>query len=323
MGFDVSPALGRDGAGHGGDGLTREYMNDALLTAKQAAAFLAVSSCTIYRLVQRRDIPFIERSGLGVRFRKADLDAWLNQASNRRSDSYVPLSALTGPRSRVRRKEHEETGGPGEMAKAKSEARLNLGYGAVYPRPKKDGTVRWYLQYKDHTGKWVYKLAPLAISRDQAIQALKAAVFDEQQKSLGFAPAVEMLFRELAPLYLETHAKPNKRSWRDDARKLHALFVPAFGRYALREITPLMVEQFRAHRLRTGITPATANRELALLKKMFNCAIAWEKADRNPVCKVKFFREMNKRERVLKAEEERRLLEELPSFLKPIVFLAL
>ena len=43
------------------------------------------------------------------------------------------------------------------MAKANSRTRLNFGYGAIYQRKTKDGRVRWYLDFKDATGKDVKK----------------------------------------------------------------------------------------------------------------------------------------------------------------------
>ncbi len=210
------------------------------------------------------------------------------------------------------------------MAKAKSEARLNFGYGAVYPRRKKDGTVRWYLDFWDHTGKRIQRVEPLAAIRDEAVLALKAAAFDEHQKRLGIAPVQRKFFRDFAPLYLETHAKVNKRSWKRDELMIRNWFLPAFGGDALQDITPLTVEKFRAQRLKKGITRSTSNRELAILKKMFNCAIDWGMAEKNPVCKVKFFSEKGThRQRVLSPEEELRLLEACPSWLKAIVFTAL
>jgi hypothetical protein len=51
------------------------------------------------------------------------------------------------------------------------------------------------------------------------------------------------------------------------------------------------------------------NRELALLKRMFNLAIDWDLyLGSNPVRKVKFFQEINLGFRTQSGEEERRLL---------------
>ncbi len=48
----------------------------ALLTVKQAAELLGVTTTTVYNLCQRNRIPFV-RWGRALRFRSADLDEWL------------------------------------------------------------------------------------------------------------------------------------------------------------------------------------------------------------------------------------------------------
>ena len=47
------------------------------------------------------------------------------------------------------------------------------------------------------------------------------------------------------------------------------------------------------------VAPATINRALSFLRRVFNVAIADGKADRNPVRAVKFFKENNERVRFL------------------------
>ncbi len=71
------------------------------------------------------------------------------------------------------------------------------------------------------------------------------------------------------------------------------------------------------------IAKSTINRELAILKAMFNMTIRDGKTDVNPVKDVKFFREDNKKERILTPEEIQRLLAECNGHLKHIVQIAL
>jgi len=86
----------------------------------------------------------------------------------------------------------------------------------------------------------------------------------------------------------------------------------------------LQVEKYRAERLKDGVKKSTTNRELALLKKMFNVAIDWSYCSENPVRKVKLFSEKdNLKERVLSEKEETGLLEESADHLKPIILTAL
>ena len=48
----------------------------ALLTIDEVAEFLRISKTSVYRLVERRDLPFC-RVGRTLRFRREDLEAYL------------------------------------------------------------------------------------------------------------------------------------------------------------------------------------------------------------------------------------------------------
>jgi len=100
-----------------------------------------------------------------------------------------------------------------------------------------------------------------------------------------------------------------------------------FGRHTLQSITAGTVEQYKIHRsqqvrknARDGrlVTPAAVNRELAVLRILFNFAIRLGKARENPVAKVKFFRERQNHMRVLSAEEEGRYLAAASPSLKDV-----
>ncbi len=63
----------------------RPGAGDALLTLDEVAALLRVSKTSVYRLVERRELPFC-RVGRSLRFTRQDLDAYL---ADRRVDSIV------------------------------------------------------------------------------------------------------------------------------------------------------------------------------------------------------------------------------------------
>jgi integrase len=103
-----------------------------------------------------------------------------------------------------------------------------------------------------------------------------------------------------------------------------------FKGYKLSKITPFLIEKYRIERgkkvtrlSKKPIAKAAINRELATLKAMFNMAIRDGKTDVNPVKEVKFFKEDNKKERILTPEEIQRLLAECNGHLRPIVQIAL
>jgi integrase len=117
--------------------------------------------------------------------------------------------------------------------------------------------------------------------------------------------------------------KHEKRSHKDDAR-YGAMWKERFGGRALEEITAGDVEKIRAERLQTTtratetkerrrtVTAATVNREVAFLRHVFNVAIRDGKTERNPVTKLRFFKERG-RVRYLTDDEEPTLMGALPT----------
>jgi len=91
----------------------------------------------------------------------------------------------------------------------------------------------------------------------------------------------------------------------------------------LADITPPDIEGCELHR-RRKVSGATVNRELALLKHMFNLAIDWDLyTGSNPLRKVKYFQEINTGFRVLKPDEETRLQRSATLAIQDIVLYAL
>ena len=116
-------------------------------------------------------------------------------------------------------------------------------------------------------------------------------------------------FRQYAEEYARVYSAQKKSASRD-AVSLNNL-IPVFGDFYLDDIKPEMVHRYQTNRLAKGRKPATVNRELALLKTMFNRAIDAEKATGNPVVKVKFLKENNARCRILEEDERERLRVEM------------
>jgi excisionase family DNA binding protein len=50
-----------------------------LLTVEEVALMLNTHPQTVYRLVYRKMIPFIRKKGIGIRFRKEDIERWLTE----------------------------------------------------------------------------------------------------------------------------------------------------------------------------------------------------------------------------------------------------
>jgi integrase len=115
----------------------------------------------------------------------------------------------------------------------------------------------------------------------------------------------------------------NKRSWLRDQQMLRQLTSFLGSERQVKEIYPADIEGFKLHR-RKEVSGSTVNRELALLKRMFNLAIDWELfLGSNPVKKVKFFQEINTGFRTLTGEEEKRLLTTATPYIQDIIVFAL
>ena len=302
-----------------------------LLTVRELGQYIRLHPTTVYRLVDSGKLPCIRlNDGKEIRFRLEDIDQWLAASSSnpRRGigDWAAPISAGTAPRPLTHSPAGARTspGGYGEMAKAKTKTRLSFGNGAIYQRKTKDGRIRWYLDYRDEAGKRVQRLAMNALTPEEAALALRIEISRAFARAQGVKEQKRILFNDFALIYLESYAKPNKKSWVCDDYCLEAHLKPYFGKLDLREITPLDIETYRAKRLSAGVKKSTTNREMALLKKMFHLAVDWGYCAENPVVKVKLFPERdNLKERVLSAEEETRLLAHCPPHLAPIVVFAL
>jgi len=125
-------------------------------------------------------------------------------------------------------------------------------------------------------------------------------------------------------------AKLNKRSWNDD-RLIAGVLCEYFAGKKFSQITAMLVEKFKKERREsptkrgTARQPATVNRELAVLSKVFTLAVEAGAATNNPCLRVKKLRQDNARTRYLSEEEEGRLMSALGTrpHLRPVVVLAL
>jgi hypothetical protein len=107
----------------------------------------------------------------------------------------------------------------------------------------------------------------------------------------------KITLKEFSAKYLE-YAKVNKRSWERDNQMLKH-FESFFGNKLLSDIGAADVEAYKNYRC-SVVKKSTVNRELTLLKRLFNLASQWDFFNgKNPLSKVRFFREDNVRTRTL------------------------
>ncbi len=116
-------------------------------------------------------------------------------------------------------------------------------------------------------------------------------------------------FSDLAIEYME-YSKANKAVSTSTINKyrIEAHLLPCFGNMFLSQITPQMVDGYKAMRIREGVSPNTVNRELANLSHMLRMAVRWRYVDKNVVSSVDKMRVPERSHRFLNQEEIRLLV---------------
>jgi integrase len=142
----------------------------------------------------------------------------------------------------------------------------------------------------------------------------------EEARNELLAPKVrDVPFKAFADEYLKLHVSQKR------AQPFYRMrvdrFKERFGDKLLSEVGTREVARYQAERA-TQVSPASVNRDLAVLKSMFTKAAEWGNAASNPVKRVKFLREAGHRERFLTAEEAEDLLEKCSDWLRPLVTVA-
>jgi excisionase family DNA binding protein len=290
----------------------------ALFSVKEISSYLGISSSTIYRLVENNEIPYIKRKGLGLRFRIEEIDRWLERDSHKVSQisEILPrLDLCLDEYDRIFLKRRTEL---------KGQTRWTYGIGSVILRRTKNKEVKFYIDYQID-GRRARKVLKGISTRAEAVKALNSDVSAALSGKYPWkASNLRMTFLEMADLFLEKYSKVNKKGWKKSDRVYLKKLKAFFGRKKLADITAQMIEEYKPKRLSEGLKKSSVNRELSCLRKIFNVAIAWGYASENPVKKVKFFSESGcLRERVLTEDEEGKLLDACPSYLKQIVIFAL
>jgi integrase len=176
----------------------------------------------------------------------------------------------------------------------------------------------WYIDYYVNGRRRREKIGPNRKLAETVLSKRKVAI--AEGKFLDIPSQLRVRFDDFSAEYLE-FSKINKRSWTRDQVSIKSLKSTFGGKY-LSQITPLMIEHYKAKR-KDEVMPASVNRELACLKHMFTKAIEWGKTAENPAKKVKLLRENNQRLRYLTSPEAELLIDVAAPHLKPILVIAL
>lgn len=179
------------------------------------------------------------------------------------------------------------------------------------------GGKTYYLRYQDSRGRTrQIKLAdPLDVSLSQARELADCARNKiamgidplEDKQTHRSVPTLDSFFYDQYLPFVKTY----KKSWWSDEGYYRVHIQKELGRKYLDEITKHDIH--RVHRLRVerGGAVGSANRQLVLIRYIFNLAIRWETPGitKNPSAGVRPFDDPSKKERFLSVEEAKRLYE--------------
>jgi integrase len=157
------------------------------------------------------------------------------------------------------------------------------------------GAMSWAVRYRFAGRPRKFTIGPspaidLTSARGRALEALAqvAAGFDPaQQKQAARAAAKDKQRSELDVVervvadFIERHAKPKTRDWRETERKLNKDVIPAWQGRRLSEIGKADVHALLDAMVDRG-APIGANRTFAQIRKMCNWAVQRGLIDRNP-----------------------------------------
>ncbi len=180
-------------------------------------------------------------------------------------------------------------------------------------RAPSPGEGTYYLRYKDTTGKTCHQKigrttdTNLTDARKKG-RTLKAEIElgADPRRQVKAAKAVITLDRFFNEHYLP-YAKPRKRSWKRDEELYRLRISEKLGSKRLNEITRLQVQTLQAEVRASGLSPATADHHVKLIRQALNRAVEWEMLEKNPAAGVKLFNVDNKVENYLEDEKLKRL----------------
>lgn len=93
--------------------------------------------------------------------------------------------------------------------------------------------------------------------------------------------APKKTFREFATSWLEVYVKTNNKPSEQRAKSyiLSRHLMPSFGKLLVGDIDSLAIEQYKAARMRDGLSPKTINNHLTALRRCLQCAFDWGEID--------------------------------------------
>ena len=180
---------------------------------------------------------------------------------------------------------------------------------------------KWCIDYYDPKGRRVRKsVSPYKETAEKALKKIEVEM--AEGKYLDVRQQESIPFKDFAEKFRRKHIRRRNRSIRNQEYLLDSL-IKRFGKQMMHEISVNDIDEFLEER-QEGHSASTLNKDLAMLKSMYNRAFEWgDLIDYNPPRDIKLLKEHNERCRYLSEEEQTRLLSACSGILRMIVLIAL
>lgn len=184
-------------------------------------------------------------------------------------------------------------------------------------RASEKAVPTWYLRLKNERGTNIYK--KLGTVKDLSLtQAKKLAktlraehALAPKQTEIATVVSCEMTLDQFMTDHYFPHARVHKRSVKRDEQLWRIRIKPKFGDVAIASIGRRDVQVFHAALLKEGLSPASCDHHVKLLRHALNLAVDWEMLEKNPLRGIKLFNVENELNDFANDEELARLLDVL------------
>jgi len=156
------------------------------------------------------------------------------------------------------------------------------GQGSIFKHGKS-----WYIGFYTQGVQIKEKIGSVnLITKGVAEQALKVRMAEVIQGKFNIESVKKYIsLEDLITKYLDWIKDNQKTSTRE--KSVLKIFLNYIRQKRINEITTWDIEQYKSKRKKDSLKPSTINRELTVLKSMFNRAIEWDELKTNPVKGVK------------------------------------
>ncbi|QTN29981.1 site-specific integrase [Rhodoferax sp. AJA081-3] len=188
----------------------------------------------------------------------------------------------------------------------------------------------WYLRLKNSSGTNVYRKLgavrelSLAQARKLAKQTRTEHLAARSQAPKADAPKSEITLQKFMTDFYMPHALTHKRTAGKDLGMFNHRIASRFGHVAMHAISRLDVQLFHSELVqKVGVSKATADHHLKLMRRMLNLAVQWEFLEKNQLARIACFNQDTQLENYLDADSVQRLVTVCKSHPKRVIGLLL